>query len=132
MLPIQFRENEPPSQVITLKNQLFGGPMFELCLSRSAMDLTGNFPTQAGASMTINTGPRRRARGWSRLFHTTYPGIDGLYYASSMYANKPCVALYERSDPHGIGPLSIHRALADPVIYSMLNRAGVTLGYSVV
>lgn len=47
------------------------------------LDLTGTFPTRAGASMELMTGPRSVSRTWARVFHDCYPEIGGLYYLSS-------------------------------------------------
>jgi hypothetical protein len=96
------------------------------------LDLTGLWPTQAGASMAINSGPRPRARRWSSLIHATYPDIDGLLYASSMHANRPAVALYERA--RGALPAApvFNRALADPALLYRLSAAATRLRYSIV
>ena len=58
------------------------------------LDLSGTWPTQAGASMAISSGPRPRAQEWSRVIYDSYPQVEGLYYASSMHANLPAAALY--------------------------------------
>ena len=57
------------------------------------LDLTGKWPTRAGASTNINSGPRPRCRRWSRVIYDAYPDLGGLYYASSMNGNEPAVAL---------------------------------------
>lgn len=43
--------------------------------------------------------PTGSRRGWSRGAYKAYPEILGLYYPSSMYANQPAAALYERAKP---------------------------------
>ena len=40
--------------------------------------------------------PRPRARRWSQAIYAVYADAAGLWYASSMHANAPAVALYER------------------------------------
>jgi hypothetical protein len=35
------------------------------------LDLTGSWPTAAGASMAIHSGPRARARRWSQVIYAT-------------------------------------------------------------
>jgi hypothetical protein len=62
---------------------------FELARNVPLLDLTGTWPTKAGASMAINSGRRDRARGWSQRVYEDYPTIEGLYYPSSMVANLP-------------------------------------------
>ena len=93
------------------------------------LDLAGNWLTAAGASMLINAGRRDRARAWSRAIYDAYPDVEGLLYSSSMDANRPAVALYERASD-SIEPSPIfHRELADPSLLDALRRAAVELGY---
>jgi hypothetical protein len=105
---------------------------FEIRRALPLLDLTGAWPTRAGASMAINTGPRPRARRWSLAIYVAYRRIAGLLYASSMHANKRSVALYERAGMSlPIAP-SFHRALSDRALLPRLNRAATTLGYGLV
>jgi hypothetical protein len=46
---------------------------FRLRRDVSLLDLTGSWPTAAGASMLINAGRRDRARSWSRAIYDAYP-----------------------------------------------------------
>lgn len=101
------------------------------CLDRDVplLDLTGNWPTQAGASMVINSGPRPRAQRWSRVIYEAYPDIEGIYYPSSMYANQPAVALYERATSATPTHPTFHRALDNPLLRIRLVNAAIDLGY---
>ncbi|MBI2942252.1 MAG: RES family NAD+ phosphorylase [Chloroflexi bacterium] len=93
------------------------------------LDLSSGWPTAAGASMLINAGRRDRTRAWSRAIYHAYPRVEGLHYCSSMYANRPAVALYERA-ADSIDPSPIfHRELADPSLLDSLRRFAVELGY---
>ena len=104
---------------------------FELAREVSLLDLTGRWPTRAGASMALSTGRRDRARGWSRRIYEDYPAVDGLHYPSSMDANQPAVALYERARD-ALGPRPVfHRALADPALNAVLGKAAMVFGYLV-
>ena len=105
---------------------------FDLARSLDLLDLTGTWPTRAGASMAISTGPRPRARLWARAIYDAYPNLEGLYYPSSMHANRPSVALFERAV--GAMPTTpvIHRALLDPALLSALRQAAGSLGYGLV
>jgi len=96
------------------------------------LDLTGTWPTRAGGSMAIASGPRPRARRWSRAIYATYPDIEGLRYASSMHANRPALALYERARNAVPAAPVFHRALSDPALVPRLNAAAATLGYGLV
>jgi hypothetical protein len=102
---------------------------FRLLREVSLHDLTGTWPTAAGASMAINTGPRSRAQAWSRAIYEGYASVDGMWYCSSMHANRPAVLLYERArDALSASPF-FHRALADPLLFVPLKNAAAGLGY---
>jgi hypothetical protein len=96
------------------------------------LDLTGTYPTRAGASMLIGCGSRPRARAWSRAFHAAYPQVQGLSYGSCLHANRPSLALYERSQ--GAVPASplLHRALSDAALKLTLRNAAAQLGYMLI
>jgi hypothetical protein len=105
---------------------------FALIRPVTLLDLTGAWPTRAGASMAINSGPRPRARRWSQAIYEAYPTVEGLYYASSMNANQPALALYERAvDALPRRPL-FHRALADAALTGAIARAAQRFNYAVV
>jgi RES domain len=96
------------------------------------LDLMGVWPTRAGASMAINSGPRPRAQRWSRVIYEAYPDVQGLYYASSMFGNSPAVALYERA-LSSLYPVPIfHRPLSDPALLTVLRRVARDFGYGLV
>ena len=96
------------------------------------LDLTGSFPTRAGASMGLMTGPRSVSRAWARAFHDAWPEIEGLYYPSSMHANRPAMVFTERAADGGVMPESpsLHRSLGDPAVLSVLRNAARELGYA--
>jgi hypothetical protein len=103
----------------------------ELTRDVSLLDLTGTWPTKAGASMAISSGRRDRARAWSLRVYEDYEAIVGLYYASSMDGNQPAVALYERAQGAlPVRPL-FHRALADPGLDGAVARAALLFNYGV-
>ena len=96
------------------------------------LDLTGAWPTRAGASMAINTGPRFRAQRWSRAIYEAYPEACGVYYASSMYRNRPCAALYERGAETLPKMPEFHRPLRDPALLPVIRRVAKDIGYGLV
>lgn len=96
------------------------------------LDLTSAWPTRAGASMAINTGPRPRARRWSRAIHAAYKQIEGLYYPSSMHANQPSVALFEAAQTALPAAPDFHRALADLSLLPRLTSTAARLGYRLI
>lgn len=105
---------------------------FELIAPLKLLDLTGAWPTRAGASMVLNSGPRPRARRWSRVIYDTYTHLQGLYFASSMHAYRPLLTLYERAMAAIPRHPTIHRPLSDPALLAGLDRAALQLGYDLV
>lgn len=105
---------------------------FELAVSVPLLDLSGTWPTRAGASMALTSGPRPRARRWSRAIYDAYPELQGLWSPSSMYANRPTVCLYERArEALPIHPRA-HRPLNDPALLVALDRVADEIGYDLV
>jgi hypothetical protein len=105
---------------------------FGLTRDVELLDLMGNWPTRAGASMAIATGRRDRARRWSLRIYEDYLAVEGLRYGSSMDASRPAVALYERA----LGALPLrplfHRAVADPALDLVVSAAARRFSYLVV
>lgn len=102
---------------------------FHLARPVRLLDLTGLWPTRAGASMAISSGPRPRARLWSRAIYAAYPEAEGLWYGSSMHANTPVLALYERAESALPAAPVLHRALHDETLQVVLENAARQLGY---
>jgi hypothetical protein len=59
------------------------------------LDLTGLFPTRAGASQEISSGQKDVTQAWARAIHTAFPDLDGLWYRSSMDSGDPAVCLWD-------------------------------------
>jgi hypothetical protein len=95
------------------------------------LDLAGTWPTRAGASQAIASGPRDRARAWARAIFAAYDDIDGLWYRSSMDAGKPAVCLWERSSDALPADPWAHLPLDAPGLLLPLTRAARKLGYRV-
>ena len=95
------------------------------------LNLAGSWPTRAGASQNINSGPRPRASAWARTIRAAFDDLDGLWYPSSMNSGKPCIALFDTATdvmpdrPVLSTPLA-HPDLADPIA-----AAVAPLGYRV-
>ncbi len=105
---------------------------FDLARDVALLDLTGLWPTQAGASMAISSGRRDRARQWSRTIYAAYPNVEGLFYGSSMHANRPTVALYERAQTALPRTPVLDRSLDDAALRPRLSAAATRLGYGIV
>jgi len=59
------------------------------------LDLAGLWPTRVGASQEISSGPKKITQAWARAIRSTVPGIDGLWYRSSMDSGDPALALWD-------------------------------------
>lgn len=93
------------------------------------LDLTGDWPTRAGASQAIASGPRSRAQAWARAAYDVYPEIDGLWYPSSMHGGHPASVLFERAE-HALRAVpDIDVPLSHPGLLPDLTRAASSLGY---
>ncbi|GAA2342483.1 RES family NAD+ phosphorylase [Saccharopolyspora halophila] len=81
------------------------------------LDLTGLWPTRAGASQAISSGPKARSQAWARGIRAAYPELDGLWYRSSMDAGKPSLCLW---DPPAVTALP-----EEPDVLLPLNHPGL-------
>lgn len=109
-----------------------GQPMlvgFRLTRDVRLLDLTGLWPTRAGASMALNSGPRPRAQRWAQAIYEAFSALDGVLYGSSMAGNAPCLALFERAADALPPNPDLHRPLSDPTLETLLLRAAAALGY---
>jgi hypothetical protein len=105
---------------------------FHLTRDLQLLDLTGAWPTRARASMAINSGSRARARAWSRAIYAAYPRVEGLRYASSMNANQPALALYERARSALPAAAALDLPLAARALMTPLAAAAIRFGYALV
>jgi hypothetical protein len=105
---------------------------FSLAEDVPLLSLRGTWPTKAGASAYINSGPRPRCRRGSRAIYEAYSDVSGLLYASSMNANRPAVALYERASRALPGVPEFNRPLSDAALLMPLERIASNLGYDLV
>jgi hypothetical protein len=105
---------------------------FRIVRDLQLLDLTGAWPTRVDASMAINSGARGIARCWSRAVYAAYPQVEGLRYASSMHANQPAFALYERARSAVPPSALMDRPLSAPGLASALAAAAVGFGYAMV
>ena len=61
-----------------------------------------------------------------------YPEVQGFYYASSMHANRPAFALYERARPALPFSPIFNRPLSDPALLGDLDRTAQILNYKLI
>lgn len=93
------------------------------------LDLSGSWPTRAGASQTLCSGPRPRAQAWARTIAQAWPDLDGLWYPSSMLGGGCCAALWTPgTDAVPPTPL-LSVPLAHPALWGPLAEACERIGY---
>ena len=93
------------------------------------LDLTGEWPTRAGASQAIASGPRTRAQAWARAIYEAYPTFEGVCYPSSMHGGHPAVVLFERAADALPSDPELDVPLMHPGLLPDLTRAANALGY---
>jgi len=102
---------------------------FALGRATSVLDLRGAWPTRAGASQAIASGPRDVAQAWSREIYAAYPSVEGLLYRSAMAGSATNVALYERAAAGLPAHPELHVPLGHPGLDRALSRIADRFGY---
>lgn len=102
---------------------------FRIVRSVRLLDLTGDWPTRAGASQAIASGPRSRAQAWARAIYQAYASVEGLWYPSSMHGGHPALVLFERAENALPVDPDLDVPLSHPGLLPDLMRAANALGY---
>jgi RES domain-containing protein len=102
---------------------------FRLVRAVRLLDLTADWPTRAGASQAMASGPRTRAQAWARTIYEAYPRVEGLWYPSSMHGGHPALVLFEHATDALPGDPDIDVPLSHPGLLPDLVRAANALGY---
>ena len=102
---------------------------FRLTRSVRLLDLTRDWPTRAGASQALASGPRPRAQAWARTIYEAYPSIEGIWYPSSMHGGHPALVLFERAEGALPSTPDLDVPLTHPGLLPDLVRAAASLGY---
>lgn len=105
---------------------------FALARDVRLLDLAGDWPTRAGASQAMSTGPRPRAREWSRAIYEQYSDVEGLSYPSSMLGRTLAIALFERCRDAVPSSPVVHAPLTHPGLQAPILRIAARLGYRLV
>ena len=95
-----------------------------------ALDLSTDWPTRAGASQALSSGPRPTSQAWSRASWEDLDGIAALLYASSMRGGGTNVAFYERAEPAFPRTPDRTLPLSLPALERDLIRFATELGYA--
>jgi hypothetical protein len=102
---------------------------FALAKEVDLVDLTGKWPTREGTSAAISSGPKHRARSWTRAAYRAFPQLSGLYYTSSMNQPHPSVVLFERARSALPDRPSLNTPLSNPDLYDRLEYAAHAIKY---
>lgn len=93
------------------------------------LDITGDWPTRAGASQALASGPHSRAQAWARAIYEAYPTLEGVWYPSSMRGGHPAVVLFERAADALPADPALDVPLTHPGLLADLTRAADSVGY---
>ncbi len=103
--------------------------VFQTTRDLRLLNLKDLWPTRAGASAAIATGPKRTSRMWAKAIYETYPDLDGVLYGSSMAGMADAMALFERAEDVMPPSPRFNRALVDKTIQRELFSAADKIGY---
>ncbi|CAM3391938.1 RES family NAD+ phosphorylase [Kibdelosporangium persicum] len=59
------------------------------------LDLSGLWPTRAGASQELSSGSKTLTQAWARAIRAAHPELDGVWYRSSMDGGEPAICLFD-------------------------------------
>jgi len=93
------------------------------------LDLRHLWPTRAGASQGIASGPRGRSRAWARAVADVYD-VEGLLYRSSMHGGDDTLVLWDCPDALPDAP-DLDIGLDDHRLAPALHRVAPIIGYTV-
>jgi hypothetical protein len=102
---------------------------FTLARDVKVLDMTGLWPTRAGASQGIVSGPRARSQRWARTIANLFD-VEGILYRSSMHGCDLAIVLWNCPDALPPAP-DFDAPLTDPRLTSTLHRCAQSIGYSV-
>jgi hypothetical protein len=68
------------------------------------LDLSGLWPTRAGASQEISSGAKVVTQAWARAIRAAHPDFDGVWYRSSMDSGDPAICLWDKPAGTAIPP----------------------------
>ena len=63
--------------------------VFKIKRDLRLLNLKSLWPTRAGASAVISTGPKKTARLWSQTIYEAYPDLDGILYGCAFWRIRP-------------------------------------------
>jgi hypothetical protein len=93
--------------------------VFRPARSIQVLDLSRNWPTRAGASQEISSGPKAITQAWARAIRAAFPELDGVYYRSSMDAGNPTICLW---DPPAASAIPLEPDILLPLNHKLLSE----------
>lgn len=103
----------------------------EIRLLDLAADAAGAWPTRAGGTFALSTGPHSITQRWARRITEAFPLLDGLRY-NSRFAGEPCIALFTPADAAMPARPVLSLPLTHPGLTVRIATAAQRLGYLVV
>jgi hypothetical protein len=115
---------------------------FKLTRSIQLLDLSGAWPTRAGASQAISSGRKDIARIWARAIYEEYAKVDGILYLSPMSGRRRAAAdppmhglafaLFDRAGSALPSNPSMNLRLSHPGLDAALGEVARRFGYGLV
>lgn len=103
----------------------------EVRLLDLTMDGAGAWPTRAGGTFALSTGPHSVTQRWARRIRAAFPDLDGLRY-NSRFAGQPCVALFAPAVTAMPARPVLSLPLSHPGLALRIGAAAQRLGYLVI
>jgi hypothetical protein len=103
----------------------------EVRLLDLAFNSTGAWPTRAGGTFAMSTGPHSITQRWARRIARAFPHLDGLRY-NSRFAGEPCVALFVPAASAMPTRPALSLPLSHPGLALRIAGAAHRMGYLVV
>lgn len=103
----------------------------EVRLLDLAANSTGAWPTRAGGTFAMSTGPHSITQRWARRIAQAFPHLDGLRY-NSRFAGEPCIALFVPATSAMPTRPALSLPLSHPGLALRISGAAHRLGYLVV
>lgn len=103
----------------------------ELRLLDLATDSTGAWPTRAGGTFALSTGPHSITQRWARRITEAFPNLDGVHY-NSRFAGQPCIALFAPAETAMPKRPAMSLPLTHPGLSRRIAAAAQRLGYLVI
>lgn len=100
----------------------------DLALLDLATDSAGAWPTRAGGTFALSTGPHSITQRWARRITEAFPDLDGLHY-NSRFAGQPCIVLFTPAATAMPARPTLSLPLTHPGLTTRIAAAAQRLGY---